>query len=123
MIVTEVQNSSARAHEMFAASGAIDSNAPCGGAPLLAIGSAEWTVPDRLWARLKDLAHFALCKDHLCPAPVPPRNTRRRGYRHRLGQAAYTVYQQGNRLPSQVYLAIVPRPAWPLPVRQSLRVR
>ena len=41
MIVTEVQNSSARVREMFAASGEIASNAPCGSAPFLAIGSAE----------------------------------------------------------------------------------
>ena len=98
MMVTEVQYSSARAHEMFATSGAINSNAPCAGAPVLAIGSAEQTVPHRLWARLKDPVHFALSKDHSCPVPVPPRNKLRPDYQRRLGQAAYTVCQQGNRL-------------------------
>ncbi len=116
MIVTEVQHSSARVRERFATSGEIASNAPCGSAPVLAIASAEQTVLRRLWARLKDPVHFATCKDHWCPAPVPPRNTRRRGYRRRLGQAAYTVCREGTGLP--VFLAAtVPRPAQPLPVR------
>ena len=98
MIVIEVQNSSARVREMFAASGEIASNAPCGSAPVLAIGSAEQTVPHRLWARLKDPAHFALYKDRSCPAPVPPRNMRRRGYRRRLGLGAHTVCRAGQSL-------------------------
>jgi hypothetical protein len=113
MIVAEVQYSSARVREMFATSGEIASNAPCGSAPFLAIASAERTVPHRLWARLKDPAHFALCKDHLCPAPVLPHNMPQRGYQRRLAQAAYTVCRQGNRLPLQVYLATVQRPASP----------
>ena len=121
-MVTEVQYSSARVREMFATSGAIDSNAPCASAPVLAIGSAEQTVPHRLWARLKDRAHFALSKDHSCPVPVPTRNKLRPDYQRRLGQAAHTVCREGTGLPVSL-AATVPRPARPLPVRGSLRVR
>ena len=68
--------------------------------------------PAPLWARLKDLAHFARV-NYSCPAPVPTRNTRRRLPAPSGPGGTYRVPAGQFGLPPHVYLAIVPQPARP----------